>query len=148
MYNRFGNKYINKARNNFYYRKKLFFFLHRKIDTQVLQLISHTSTLTEQSKLAVGGTDSAKMDVNLLAEAWTSLVIDIGSALKEMIGCWGQPGNSLMEASLGGATESLPREVGCCRVFFQNILQDVMFASVLDSFNNLCLPLHQCVINS
>ena len=114
--------------------RNFFFFLHRKIDTQVLQLISHTSTLTEQSKLAVGGTDSAKMDVNLLAEAWTSLVIDIGSALKEMIGCWGQPGNSLMEASLGGATESLPREVGCCRVFFQNILQDVMFASGFGQF--------------
>ncbi|XP_033633446.1 uncharacterized protein LOC117294992 isoform X2 [Asterias rubens] len=95
--------------------------LKGKIDTQVLQLISHTSTLTEQSKLAVSGTDSAKMDVNLLAEAWTSLVIDIGSALKEMIGCWGQPGNSLMEASLGGATESLPREIDALNLHVQKV---------------------------
>ena len=55
--------------------------------------------------------DSAKADATVLAETWTSLVGDIHSALTVLIGCWGSPGNKLMEESLRGSPEGLSKEV-------------------------------------
>ncbi|XP_022101526.1 uncharacterized protein LOC110985085 [Acanthaster planci] len=92
-----------------------------RLESQALQLISHTSQLVRQARASTTGTDSARAEVHLLAETWTSLVTDLCTGLVEVIGCWGLPGNELMEESLRGETDNVPRAIDNLNLHLQSV---------------------------
>ncbi|XP_038071064.1 uncharacterized protein LOC119739970 [Patiria miniata] len=95
--------------------------LKGKLESQALQLISKTAQLARQAKASMAGTEAARTDANLSSETWTSLVAALRTSLMDVIGCWGLPGNKLMEESLRGGTDGLPKEIDSVNLHLQSV---------------------------